>query len=155
MAIDTRNKRASVLGACLLALTVFPSPASTQDSAWRMHVAGDYSFSAHPPRVPDPPGFPTVGADGGGGEPTSKPERLYPQIHHDDFDVHPRRPETERQPVDVVPRTRTTFSAIHADDEEVFGVLLEASTFDVPERQVHPDITLDDDDAFQLILEEV
>jgi len=42
MAIDTRNRRASVIGLDLLALRVLPSPDGTIDAGDRAQLAGKY-----------------------------------------------------------------------------------------------------------------
>ena len=54
MAVDSRNKRASVLGFGLAALLVMPAPDGTIDQADRQHVAYSYpGITAGTPIAPD------------------------------------------------------------------------------------------------------
>lgn len=60
MAVDTRNKRASVLGAGLLALTVFALPVQGLSAEGRRQALGHYAFSDGVPPVDPPPDPPPV-----------------------------------------------------------------------------------------------
>jgi hypothetical protein len=56
MAVDTRNKRASVLGLTLAALVVLPAPNGSVSSADRLQVSANYSGIAADSGVVTPTG---------------------------------------------------------------------------------------------------
>jgi hypothetical protein len=55
MAIDTADKRASIMGQCLPWLTVFPGPDGTIDDLDRIQAGDVYRLEAAEPPEPPPP----------------------------------------------------------------------------------------------------
>jgi hypothetical protein len=171
MAIDTRNKRASVLAAGLAACIAFPAPASPADAPWRVHVAGLYALSAAtPPIIPgEPYTEPGGGHLGKGKLPKPLVRRIVTDARTPDPSTLPikfwDKPLEQALPdlsllsdlslsIPQLPEDLDIIGQIHRDDEQAIEMLLNEDLLS-PKRHARAALPADDDDAIQLILDEI